>query len=212
MARITERRARWRRPSGVLRAATDIFVVVLFVMLAVSSYRSLVSTGTLKSLGLLAVNTLFVTLYLARRPAMSESSSPWLWVLSLAGTAAPLLMRPSDGAGFTSAGSFIQIAGLGMLATALLSLRRSFAIVPANRGVRDGGLYRVVRHPIYISELVVYLGIVVSNPSAVNAVIGLLECGLQFARACAEERFLGVDPAYRDYQHRVRYRLIPGLL
>lgn len=212
MAHAAAQRAKWLGTSGALRAATDIFVVVLFVLLAISSYRSFVSTGTLKSLGILAVNTLFVTLFLARRPAKSESTSPWLWVLSLAGTAAPLLMRASDGSGFTSAGSFLELVGLAMLATALLSLRRSFAIVPANRGVRDGGLYRVVRHPIYISELLVYLGIVLSNPSAVNAVIWLFECGLQFARACAEESFLGVDPAYRAYQHRVRYRLIPGLL
>ena len=198
--------------SGLLQAAANILVLALFVLLAISSYRSFTSSGTLKSFGLLAVNALFVALFLARRPAKSESTSPWLWVLSIAGTTAPLLMRASGGDGFTAAGSFLQGAGLGMLAVALLSLRRSFAVVPANRGVRDGGLYRVVRHPVYISELVVCLGIVLSNPTLVNALIWLCECGVQFARACAEERLLGADPAYRAYRHQVRYRLIPGVL
>jgi hypothetical protein len=35
---------------------------------------------------------------------------------------------------------------------------------------------------------------------------------LQYARACAEERLLCSDPAYRNYRSEVRYRLIPGLI
>lgn len=135
-----------------------------------------------------------------------------LWLLAVAGTACPLLLRPSDAAGFMVVGSVIQIMGIVLIACGLSSLRRSFAVVPGNRGIRDGGLYRIVRHPLYFSELVALLGAVLVNPSAANWTIWLCECGLQYARARAEENFLSSDPAYRAYRERVRYRLIPGLI
>jgi protein-S-isoprenylcysteine O-methyltransferase Ste14 len=91
----------------------------------------------------------------------------------------------------------------------MLSLRRSFGIVPAHRGIRTGGLYNVVRHPLYASELVWFLGFTIDNPSGWNIGLWLCDCVLQFSRACAEERFLSVDPTYSQYRTRVRYRLIP---
>ena len=123
-----------------------------------------------------------------------------------------MLLRPTDGAGLVEVGVGVQVAGIVMVAAALLSLQRSFAVVPGNRGIRDGGLYRIVRHPMYISELVALLGVVLVSPSVTNWAVWLCECGLQFARARAEEDFLAADPIYRAYRERVRNRLSPGLL
>jgi protein-S-isoprenylcysteine O-methyltransferase Ste14 len=195
-----------------LHAATNLLIVLLFALLAISSYLHFVSSGTLKSFGILGVNFLFLALFLTRSPAKAETPSLRLWALSMAGTALPLLLRPSDAGGLIELGTATQVAGLALLATALLSLRRSFAVVPANRGIRDGGLYRIVRHPVYSSELLVILGVVLTNPTAANLVIALCECALQFARACAEERFLAADPVYQAYRTRVAYRLIPGVV
>ena len=164
------------------------------------------------SFSILAVNALFLGLFLSRRPAESETPRLSLWLLSVTGTALPLLLRPTDGAGFVGVGVVVQITGVVMVAAGLLSLRRSFAVVPGNRGIRDGGLYRVVRHPIYISELIALLGAVLVSPTLTNWSIWLCECGLQFARARAEEDFLAADPVYRAYRERVPYRLLPGLL
>jgi protein-S-isoprenylcysteine O-methyltransferase Ste14 len=99
-----------------------------------------------------------------------------------------------------------------MLVGSLLSLRRSFALVPGNRGIRDGGLYRIVRHPMYFSELTIFLGVVVAHPTTGNIIVFVCECGLQFLRARAEEDFLAADPVYHAYRERVPYRLLPGLL
>jgi protein-S-isoprenylcysteine O-methyltransferase Ste14 len=198
--------------SYLLQGAGNLLVVGLFTLLSVSSYHHFVSSGTPTSLGVLAVNTLFLSLFLTRRPAKTETRSPPLWVLGIAGTALPLLLRPSDGAPLLRLGIAIQIVGLIMVAGALLSLRRSFAVVPANRGIREGGMYRIVRHPVYLSELIALLGVVLANPTVANLVIWVCECGLQLARACAEERFLSADPAYCSYRKQVRYRLIPGLV
>jgi protein-S-isoprenylcysteine O-methyltransferase Ste14 len=191
----------------------NLLVLALFAMLAISSYEHFASTGTLRCFGVLVVNTLFVTLFLARRPAKSESDSPALWVLGIAGTAVPLLLRPTTyPSDLERMGDIVQLIGLLLLAASLLCLRRSFGVVAANRGVRSGGLYRIVRHPVYFSELLVLLGVVVANPSTTNLVLWICECALQFVRACAEERFLSSDPAYCAYRERVRYRLIPGVL
>ncbi len=194
------------------QAGLNILVVLLLLLLAVSSYRRFISSHSLSSFGILTVNTLFLCLFVTRRTPKSETASLPLWLLATAGVALPLLLRPSAAAGSSSIGYGMQLAGLVMLAGSLLSLRRSFALVPGNRGVRDGGLYRIVRHPMYLSELTILLGVVVANPTTANMIVWVCEFGLQFARARAEEDFLGADPIYRAYRERVPYRLLPGLL
>lgn len=195
-----------------MQGCFNALIVVLFTLLAISSYHRFMVTGTVGALGVLAVNTLMLGLFLGRRPAQSETRAPRLWVLSFAGTALPLLMRPSDYSGLTQVGGTLQVAGLILLASALLSLRRSFSVAPANRGVRVGGLYRIVRHPVYAAELIVFLGVVLANPTVANAAIWLGECALQLLRARAEEQLLEMDPTYRAYLERVGYRLVPGLI
>ena len=197
---------------GAARAAMNIFVIALFALQAIASCRYFVSSGSVHAFGLLVVNTLFVTLFLFRSPPKVESTSAGLWALGIAGTALPLVMRPSDGSILAQTGAILQIVGFVLLAASLLSLRRSFGIVAANRGVRSGGLYRWVRHPVYFSELMLLLGFVLANPTRINILIWLCECVLQYARACAEERLLCSDPVYRAYRGQVRYRLLPGLI
>lgn len=194
------------------QAGLNILVVLLLLLLAVSSYQRFLSSQSFSSFGILTVNTLFLCLFLTRPTAKSETTSLPLWLLATAAVALPLMLRPSGTAGNASIGYGMQLTGLVMLVGSLLSLRRSFALVPGNRGVRDGGLYRIVRHPMYLSELTILLGVVVTNPTAANTIVWLCECGLQFARARAEENFLVVDPLYRAYRERVPYRLLPGLL
>lgn len=196
----------------VCQAGLNILVLSLFVLLAVASFQHFAASRSVRSFGILALNTLFVGLFVARRPAKSESPSLAVWLLGFAGTALPLLLRPSDAAGFVRAGTSIQIVGIVMVAAGVLSLRRSFAVVAGNRGVREGGLYRIVRHPIYTSELVALLGAVLVSPTIVNWILWLSGCAVQYGRAHVEEDFLSSDPVYRAYRARIRYRFIPGLL
>ena len=190
----------------------NVVVIALFLLLAAASYRNFVTSRSVQAFGILAVNTLFVGLFLVRRPAKSETPRLSLWLLGVTGTALPLLLRPGDMGGFIRVGTAMQIVGVVMVVAGLLSLRRSFAVVPGNRGIRQGGLYRIVRHPIYFSELVALLGAVLVSPTVANWVVWFCECGVQVARATAEEELLAEDPVYRAYRERVPHRLIPGLL
>jgi protein-S-isoprenylcysteine O-methyltransferase Ste14 len=90
-------------------------------------------------------------------------------------------------------------------------LGRSFGLVPANRGIVSSGLYRVVRHPIYLGYLVTHCGFVIANPLNWNlAVLIVADAALMF-RAVLEERTLSKDSEYRAYMQRTRWRIVPGL-
>ena len=78
----------------------------------------------------------------------------------------------------------------------------------AVRTVKTGGLYAVVRHPLYAATMLGRVGFVVQNPCALNVVIFLLSSGCYVWRALLEEAFLSQSPDYRAYMERVPHRLI----
>jgi protein-S-isoprenylcysteine O-methyltransferase Ste14 len=194
--------------SGI-KIIANVVVVVFFGLLALACYRKYHDTGSINWLGLLIVNSVCVAMYIARRDASSISQAPLLWLLAFAGTCVTLLLRPTAPSMPFGVGDIVQLVGIVAIVASMLSLRRSYGIVPANRGIRTGGLYNFVRHPLYASELVWMLGFVIANPSGWNIGLWLCDCVFQFSRACAEERFLSVDPIYSQYRTRVKYRLIP---
>jgi protein-S-isoprenylcysteine O-methyltransferase Ste14 len=194
---------------SVLRAGSMVVVGGLFALLFLTCARGFMRTGELDLLGLAVVNGLFVTLYVTRKDATAISTAPLAWAVSFGGTLLPLLMRPSAMEGFAVLGQGVQLAGIVIIAAAVLSLWRSFGIVPANRGVRENGLYRFVRHPLYAGEITFITGFVLANPSLANLAIWAADCVLQLWRARLEEKFLSADPVYRAYCQRTRYRLVP---
>jgi protein-S-isoprenylcysteine O-methyltransferase Ste14 len=195
--------------ASVLRIGSTAVLVLAFGLMAYAGFRKFTDSGSINMLGLCAVNTVFVALFISRRDATSISTSPGLWLIAFSGTFLPLLMRPNAAGPFTMVGNAIQLVGMLGIVASLLSLQRSFGIVPANRGIRTQGLYNVVRHPVYASELLTLGGFAIVSPSLFNVSLWLCEFALQLARAHAEERFLGEDPSYLQYQSRVKYRLIP---
>jgi len=194
--------------SGI-KIIANVVVVVFLGLMAYSCYRKFHDSGSVNWLGLLIVNSIMVAMYVVKRDARSISQSPFLWLLAFAGTCVPLLLRPTALAAPTNVGNVIQVVGIVAIAASMLSLRRSFGIVPAHRGIRTGGLYSFVRHPLYASELFWMLGFVIANLNAWNIALWVCDCVLQFSRASAEERFLGDDPVYSQYRARVKYRLLP---
>ena len=181
-------------------------------LLAWATYRKYLDTRSANVFGLLVVNTAFLAVYAVRRETAAVDTTPRHWLLAFFGTFLPLLMRPTSPGASTVAGDIVQVLGLVAILAALLSLRRSFGIVPAHRGIRTGGLYRFVRHPLYAAELLALAGVAVANPSPWNALLWVAELALQLARARAEEGFLDADPEYARYRARVRYRLVPRIL
>ena len=157
---------------------------------------------------------LALALILLRRPSPTLSAHPLDWALSFGAVSAPLLFTTPAPPG-TLVPSIIvtslMLLGLVVQISAKFWLARSFGVVPANRGVKAGGPYRVLRHPMYFGYTLTHLGFLLGFPSLQNTLLYGAVFGAQVARLLREERILMRDPAYRAYASRVRYRLLPGL-
>jgi protein-S-isoprenylcysteine O-methyltransferase Ste14 len=100
--------------------------------------------------------------------------------------------------------SFSQIFGF-------FSLNTSAGIVPANRGIKTQGMYKFVRHPIYLGSMFQYVGCFLLNSTGYNAVILLTAACLQIWRLQNEEKLLIEDPAFQEYTKVVKWKLVPGI-
>lgn len=155
-----------------------------------------------------AAETLAALFFVVRSAPVSISTDAGDWLLAIGATFAPFLLSPADmaiwpGARYLLAiGSLLQIAGL-------LSLNRSFGLVAAQREIKTGGAYRVVRHPLYASYLISLSGYLLANTSPANAVTYFATISMMVARLLREERFLSTDVRYRVYMRQVKYRLLP---
>jgi protein-S-isoprenylcysteine O-methyltransferase Ste14 len=141
--------------------------------------------------------TMVIIMVTFRRTANEISRRSADWVIGFAGTLLPLMVVRSDGA-VLAYGSMLLLLGFVITVGAKLSLCRSFGVVAANRGVRTGGLYGLVRH-----------GFLLTNPVRWNVVVYAVWAACQLYRVRAEERVLSADTAYVAFARRVRYRLVP---
>ena len=82
--------------------------------------------------------------------------------------------------------------------------------VQENQKVIDTGLYGVVRHPMYMSTLILFLAMPLVLGSVISFVIMLLYIPIIAKRIRNEEQVLenGLE-GYAEYRKRVRYKVIP---
>jgi protein-S-isoprenylcysteine O-methyltransferase Ste14 len=150
---------------------------------------------------------------LLRRPSANISVRLGDWLLACTATFAPLMLIPAEDTfpQLAELGLFLMIIGNVWQCFAKFVLRRSFGLAPANRGVKVGGPYRYMRHPMYAGYLFVHLGALVLMFSWFNLLVYAIGWTAQIRRLLAEERLLVNDPAYAEYMGKVRWRLLPGL-
>jgi protein-S-isoprenylcysteine O-methyltransferase Ste14 len=188
-------------------------VVVMFTMMAIRIGGDFLETGRLTGLLLLASETLVVVLTVLRRATSIIDRSPRARVLTAISMMGPVLVRPAAVAALAPEVATVLLSATGLLVVIAgkLSLGRSFGLMPANRGVVSTGLYRLVRHPIYMGYLITHAGFVAANPTIWNvAMLVGADLALMW-RAVCEERTLSQDEAYRAYQQVVRWRVVPGV-
>ena len=186
---------------GAIMACAWIYFAVIHV-------RAFDSTGHWTYLIFCTTETLTALLFLARSNPVSVSRDPLDWMLAAAGTAAPFLFLPSATTLLPQAALLIAVGAVGHL-TGMLSLNRSFGLVPALRVVKTGGMYRFIRHPLYASYLLTFSGYLLTNWSLRNLAVFCISMGLLAMRIDREERHLALDSAYREYMARVKFRILP---
>jgi protein-S-isoprenylcysteine O-methyltransferase Ste14 len=161
---------------------------------------------------LILAETIVVGFVAARRTSPTLTRRPLDWALALGGTLPPLFFR-SGGAHLAAPSVAAAAMALGIViqVSAKLFLRRSFGVAAANRGVKVGGPYRLVRHPMYLGYAITWTGFLAQNGAARNLALAAFALCMQVLRVVVEERLLMRDPAYREFAGRVRFRLLPGL-
>jgi protein-S-isoprenylcysteine O-methyltransferase Ste14 len=87
------------------------------------------------------------------------------------------------------------------------SLRRSFGILPADRGVVSRGAYRFVRQPMYLDYFLLDIGFLLVNFGIQNIIVYGWHFPLQVGRIVREEKLPSADGHYRAYRNQVR---VPG--
>lgn len=200
-----------------VRARVDLdlvekFLVATFMaVLAARMVPVVVATHALPPLLLMISEGVVVLFILLRRPTQDISRRGGDWFVGLAGTLLPLMAVNASGTPLLRTGicELIMIAGFALQLSAKLTLRRSFGVVAANRGVKASGPYRIVRHPMYAGYALTHIGFLLSGPNLWNLAIYGTTLAIACRRIIAEERVLGADPAYAALRQRVRYRLLP---
>ena len=139
-----------------------------------------------------------------RRTANEISRSSADSVIGFAGTLLPLMVVRSDGA-VLPYGGMLLLLGFGIAVSAKLSLRRSFGVVAANRGVRTGGLYGLVRHPMYLGYFLTHLGFLLTNPVRWN--VGCTRSGRHVSCTGSVPRSVCCPLTRPTWRSHVAYRI-----
>jgi protein-S-isoprenylcysteine O-methyltransferase Ste14 len=115
----------------------------------------------------------------------------------------------SPSAGLVSA--LLTLAGSAFAVVVLTQLRESFSVMAEARHLVTAGVYRFVRHPLYLAEEIAAIGVVMQFFSPWTAVILAVQFGFQLRRMWNEEVILAaIFPEYLAYREKTA-RILPGI-
>jgi protein-S-isoprenylcysteine O-methyltransferase Ste14 len=105
----------------------------------------------------------------------------------------------------------LTLAGSTFAVVVLTQLRASFSIMAEARQLVIIGVYRLVRHPLYLAEEIAAIGVMMQFFSPGTALILVVQIGFQLRRMRNEEVILAeIFPEYLAYRERTA-RLVPGI-
>jgi hypothetical protein len=145
--------------------------------------------------------------------------SVYVWTASLLLIIVCLLWRPIGGQLFDVHGAgavvlaVVQLAGIAVIARAVAAIDplelAGIRLSSAATSLQVGGLYRVVRHPLYLGWLMATLG--AAHMTGDRFAFALITAAYLFAAVPFEERSLlrSFGDDYARYQREVRWRIVP---
>ncbi len=191
---------------GIGLAFTNVLLATLFILFAIANATSFIENPRL-SVFLIVVTETIVAIFLIIRRDPDETEHTWqTWSTTTCGTLAPFLLRPIEASADLLPGEILQVIAFIMQISALLYLNRSFGLLPAHRGVKSGGLYSWVRHPLYTAYIIMYLGYWINNQSLNNAAVIFAGTAFFGMRIYYEEALLLKYADYTNYANRIRWR------
>jgi len=113
-------------------------------------------------------------------------------------------------------GSILALTGLIIRVTSILQLKQQFTYTVTkieNHKLIETGLYRIIRHPGYLGQLIIFLGISTCLSNWISILLMIMPVLLGYLnRINVEEKFMvkNMGQKYLDYQKRTK-RLIPKI-
>ena len=117
----------------------------------------------------------------------------------------------SASTGVFEIGLFVTVIGAILALVALASLKSNFSIIPETQSLVATGPYRWLRHPMYLAELLMIVGLALGGVRMTYLIGAVSVLGLQIYRIRVEERLLSTTfpTGYKEFVAHTRYRLIP---
>lgn len=130
---------------------------------------------------------------------------------SFLSTAFVLFPRHELSIGAAVLSTALLLLGHALSLVVILRLGRSFSIMAEARQLVTTGIYRFVRHPLYLAEEVAILGIFIQYASVSTTLLLAAQIAFQFRRMRHEEAIMAAAfPEYGAYRLQTA-RLIPSI-
>jgi protein-S-isoprenylcysteine O-methyltransferase Ste14 len=158
---------------------------------------------------------LLAIMAVVRRRATGKARGVEPRISALAGTflisAVALFPRRELSVGGEIAATTLILLGTALAVYVLTQLGRSFSVMAEARRLVTSGVYRIVRHPLYVAEEIAAIGLVIQFLSYWTLLLLAVHACFQLRRMRNEEAILiGTFPEYGAYKEKTA-RLIPGI-
>ena len=195
--------------------ASEVALVKLFVQTDPSVLPATLVLSTVSHVSALAFLVVLVVMFAVRHIPQRAALGFYPRFAALAGTflSVGFMLLPLQelSSALYLASLLLIIAGSGFAIFAVLVLGRSISLMPEARRLATGGPYALVRHPLYLGEIVVLAGVALQCLSAWALLLLGLVCAFQLQRMKYEEMVLfQAFPEYGNYIARTA-RLVPGV-
>jgi protein-S-isoprenylcysteine O-methyltransferase Ste14 len=188
------------------------FLLAVLVGIRIGASQSDPWPSLLSSFCLAIFYVLVALLIMTRSPAKAQADGLLPRIAAIVGTYLPWTITffgKTHQALPNLASTACVLTGTIMMLVTVRHLGRSFSLMPQARSVVRTGPYRLIKHPLYFSEEIVIVGLVLQFLTPVTVIVLILHLGVQVCRILYEEALLRrTCPEYSQYEAS-RWRLIP---
>jgi protein-S-isoprenylcysteine O-methyltransferase Ste14 len=198
----------------IMRVFGGMWFLLLALCVAIKIGASLGDPwpSLLSSFCLASFYMLLALLIMTRSPAKAHADGLLPRIAAFVGTYLPWTITffgKTDQALPNLLSTACVLIGTVMMLVTIRHLGRSFSLVPQARSVVQTGPYRWIKHPLYFSEQIAILGVVLQYLTPVTVIVFVVHIGVQVCRILYEEDLLRRNcPEYSSYEAS-RWRLIP---
>ncbi|MEJ5200636.1 MAG: methyltransferase [Anaerolineales bacterium] len=153
----------------------------------------------------LAIQAGLVAILFVKRRKPHRKANRWQEGVAWLSALLPLSLQLRGGQ-YHPLGEWVAAVGVAISILAVNRLDKSFGVAPADRGLVDQGIYRLVRHPMYLGELLALWGAAFSWLTVWNVLVVVAQMAFTVLRIRWEERLIA---GYESYKAQVKWRLLP---